>query len=175
MSTGGSLTKRTFCRARNRSCSISVARLCMGHTAKRRTASSFQFTPVPTPTPKIAMPFSIRSDSARMGLHHSAYSSQCAVGVQHRRRALISGQRWLDTRIPFTCASVAALSQPATPPIFITSGITKSDACASMASCMSNVPHQFSPHWIGVRALRATSAYCASGCFLLMARTFRLY
>jgi hypothetical protein len=38
-------------------------------------------------------------------------------------------------------------SEPAgDPPIFITSGMTKSDACASMACCMSNVPHQFSPH-----------------------------
>jgi len=129
-----------------------------GHAENRLTASSFHSTPVPKASSMIAMPFSIRSGSARMGFHQSAYSSQCAVGVQHRRRALISGQRWLDTRIPFACASVAALSQPLTPPIFITSGIRKSDACASMACSMSNVPHQFSPHWIGVRASRATSA-----------------
>ena len=50
------------------------------------------------------------------------------------------------TWISLTCARAAALNQPVTPPIFITSGITRSDACASMACSMSNVPHQFSPH-----------------------------
>ena len=80
-----------------------------GYAENRLTASSFHSTPVPKASSMIAMPFSIRSGSARMGFHQSAYSSQCAVGVQHRRRALISGQRWLDTRIPFACASVAAL------------------------------------------------------------------
>ena len=34
---------------------------------------------------------------------------------------------------PVVCASAAARSQPVTPPIFITSGIMKSDANASMA------------------------------------------
>ena len=139
----------TVCWSMNLSSSISVARPNKAQAVKRRTASSFQSTPVPMASPTIAMPFSTRSGSARMGFHQSAYSSQCAVGVQHRRRALISGQRWLDTRILFACASVAALSQPVTPPIFITSSITKSDACASMACSRSNVPQQFSPHWIG--------------------------
>jgi len=88
------------------------------------------------------MPFSIWSGSARMGFHQSAYSLQCAVGVQHRRRALISGHRWLETRSPFVCASAAALSQPVTPPIIITSGMTKSEAGASMACCRSRIPHQ---------------------------------
>lgn len=125
---------------------IIVGRPIKCQAAKRRTASSFQSTPVPMASSTTAMPLSTRSGSARMGFHQSAYSSQCAVGVQHSRRALISGHRWLDTRRPFACASVAALSQPVTPPIFITSGMTKSDARASMACCMSNVPHQFSPH-----------------------------
>ena len=105
-----------------------AARPNMGYAENRLTASSFHSTPVPKASSMIAMPFSIRSGSAKMGFHQSAYSSQCAVGVQHRRRALISGQRWLDTHMPFACASAAALSQPLTPPIFITSGITKSDA-----------------------------------------------
>ena len=144
--------------AMNRSWAIRVARLRNGHAAKRRTASSFQSTPEPMASPTIAVPFSTRNGSASTGFHQSAYSSQCAVGVQHRRCALISGQRWVDMGIPFACASAAALSHPVTPPIFITSGMTKSDACASMACCMSSVPHQFSPHWIGVRASRATNA-----------------
>lgn len=60
---------------------------------KRRTASSFQVTPVPMTSSMIAMPFSTRSGSVRIGFHQSAYSNQWAVGVQHSRRALISGQR----------------------------------------------------------------------------------
>ena len=41
--------------------------------------------------------------------------------------------------------SAAPRIQPVTPPIFITSSIMKSEALASMAFCMSPIPHQFSP------------------------------
>src|SRR5262245_41391185 len=87
--------------ALSRSCAIIVARPSRCQAAKRRTASSFQSTPVPMASSTIAMPFSTHNGPTRMGFHQSAYSSQCTVGVQHRRRALISGHRWLDMRRPF--------------------------------------------------------------------------
>jgi hypothetical protein len=107
------------------------------------------------------MPRSIASGSRKIAFHQSEYSSQCAVGVTHSSCALSSDHRWLDSRMPRAWPSAAARIQPVTPPIFMTSGIMKSDAPASIACCMSSVPHQFSPHWIGVRASRAISAWPA--------------
>ena len=89
-------------------------------------------------------------------------SSQCAVGVQQRSCALIPGHRWLETRMPFACASAAALIQPVTPPIFMTSGMTLSDAPASNACWRSWTPprrDQVRP-LIGVRP--HTSLTCVS-------------
>jgi hypothetical protein len=98
-----------------------LARGRKSHVAKRRTASSFQSIPEPGSSSTSAIPFSTRNGFARIGFHQSAYSNQCAIGVQQSKRALISGHRWLDTRKPFACASDSVLSQPLTPPIFITS------------------------------------------------------
>ena len=58
-----------------------------------------------------------------IGLNHSAYSSQWAVGVTHSKWVLISMKRWFESRMPCASPSAAARSQPVTPPIFITSGI----------------------------------------------------
>ena len=55
----------------------------------------------------------------------------------------------METRTLFAWASAAARSQPVTPPIFMTSGMIKSDALASSACWRSTTPHQFSPHCIG--------------------------
>jgi hypothetical protein len=44
------------------------------------------------------MPSRIASGSLMIGFDHSAFPSQCAVGVTRSRCALASGQRWLDTR-----------------------------------------------------------------------------
>ena len=60
----------------NRVRSAGAARPNKGHAKNWLTASSFHSTPVPMALSMIAMPFSIRSGSARMGFHQSAYSSQ---------------------------------------------------------------------------------------------------
>jgi hypothetical protein len=53
------------------------------------------------------------------------------------------------------------LGQPVTPPIFIRSGMARSQAPASMAWAMSQVNHQFSPVWMGTGEARRTRAWPA--------------
>jgi hypothetical protein len=60
----------------------------------------------------------------RIGSAKSMYSSQWQVGVTAKRWELNSGKMWLDTGKPATSVKVAIRSQPVTPPIFMTSGIT---------------------------------------------------
>ena len=50
------------------------------------------------------------------------------VGVAASRWTLTSGNRWVETGMPAASASADAFSQPLTPPIFIASGMPRSDA-----------------------------------------------
>src|SRR6266511_2154907 len=95
-----------------------------GHSTRyRATASSFHSTPEPGRSSSTAQPSTTRSGCSMMGLNHSAYSSQWAVGVAHRRWVLTSMKRWFESRMEWASPSAAARSQPVTPPIFMTSGI----------------------------------------------------
>ena len=61
--------------------------------------------------------------------------------------------------MPADSASAAACSQPLTPPIFIASGMPRSDAPAARLAVISLGPHQFSPIWIGTFDRARTRAY----------------
>jgi hypothetical protein len=57
-------------------------------------------------------------------------------------------------------ASAIAQSQPVMPPIFMMSGMARSEASASIACAMSARNQQFSPVWIGIgEAARARMAH----------------
>ena len=72
------------------------------------------------------------------------------VGVAAMRCALTSGNRCVDIGMPAASARAAACIHPVTPPIFIASGMPRSDAPKLRHTAISLGPHQFSPIWIGV-------------------------
>src|SRR5439155_20689287 len=100
------------------------------------TAASSHAIPLPGSSLGSATPSLIFNRVASTASAQSTYSSQCAVGVTQSKCALTSENTWVDISMPAACANDAARSQPVTPPMRCTSGITKSQASAESADCI---------------------------------------
>ncbi len=68
-------------------------------------------------------------------------------------------KRWLETGTPAAGRLRPTLVQPVTPPIFIRSGMAKSQAPSAKASAAPCGSHQFSPVWIGTGEAARTAAW----------------
>ena len=98
-----------------------------------------------------------------MAAPKSMNSSQSQVGVTASTWALASMNKWLDTGMDAARAKPMTLSQPVMPPIFMRSGIMRSQAPALRACSAARGNHQFSPVWMGTGlAARTRACPCRS-------------